>query len=64
MNSAERLRVLCVDDDAGVRELYQTLLRGNGYEVIAASDGRHALHVFQCKKKRSTPSFWTTKCRE
>jgi len=43
--------VLCVDDDAGIRELYGALLGRNGYEVIAASDGRHALHLFQCKEK-------------
>jgi DNA-binding NtrC family response regulator len=43
--------VLCVDDDAGIRALYQSLLGRNGYEVIAASDGRHALRVFQSKEK-------------
>jgi CheY-like chemotaxis protein len=43
--------VLCVDDDAGIRELYGALLGQNGYEVIAASNGRHALHVFQDKEE-------------
>jgi DNA-binding NtrC family response regulator len=43
--------VLCVDDDAGIRQLYQALLGRNGYEVIAASDARHALHVFHTKEK-------------
>jgi CheY-like chemotaxis protein len=43
--------VLCVDDDARFRELYGKLLRLNGYEVIAASNGRHALHVFDAKDK-------------
>ena len=43
--------VLCVDDDAGIRELYGALLGRNGYEVLSASDGRHALHVFQCKER-------------
>jgi DNA-binding response OmpR family regulator len=42
--------VLCVDDDAGIRELYGALLCQNGYEVLAASNGRHALHVFQDKE--------------
>lgn len=42
--------VLCVDDDAGIRELYGALLGQNGYEVLAASNGRHALHVFQDKE--------------
>ena len=43
--------VLCVDDDAGIRELYGALLGQNGYEVLAASNGRHALHVFQDKEE-------------
>jgi CheY-like chemotaxis protein len=43
--------VLCVDDDAGIRELYQALLGRNGYQVIAASNGRNALRVFQSKEK-------------
>ncbi len=42
--------VLCVDDDAGIRDLYGALLGQNGYEVIAASSGRHALRVFQDKE--------------
>src|ERR1700722_6031311 len=41
--------VMCVDDDAGIRELYGVLLGQNGHEVIAASNGRHALHVFESK---------------
>jgi CheY-like chemotaxis protein len=43
--------VMCVDDDAGIRKLYGTLLGQNGYEVIAATNGRHALHVFESKEK-------------
>ena len=42
--------VMCVDDDAGIRELYGALLGQNGYEVIAATNGRHALRVFESKK--------------
>ena len=41
---------LAVDDDAGIRELYGALLGQNGYEFIAASNGRHALHVFEAKE--------------
>jgi CheY-like chemotaxis protein len=44
------LTVMCVDDDAGIRELYGALLGQNGYEVIAAVNGRHALHVFETKE--------------
>jgi len=43
--------VLCVDDDAGIRELYQALLGRNGYQVIAASNGRNALRLFHSKEK-------------
>ena len=46
------LTVMCVDDDAGIRELYGALLGQNGYEVIAAINGRHALHVFELKERR------------
>ena len=42
--------VMCVDDDAGIRELYGALLGQNGYQVIAANSGRHALHVFESKE--------------
>jgi CheY-like chemotaxis protein len=45
------LTVMCVDDDAGIRELYGALLCGNGYEVLAATNGHHALHVFEAKEK-------------
>jgi DNA-binding NtrC family response regulator len=45
------LTVMCVDDDAGIRELYGALLGQNGYEVIAASNARHALHVFESKER-------------
>ena len=43
--------VLCVDDDAGIRNLYEALLRRYGYEVLAANNGHHALHVFQSNKE-------------
>ena len=43
--------VLCVDDDAGIRNLYEALLRRYGYEVLAANGGHHALHVFQSKEE-------------
>jgi CheY-like chemotaxis protein len=45
------LTVMCVDDDAGIRELYGALLGLNGYEVVAASNGRHALHVFESQEE-------------
>jgi CheY-like chemotaxis protein len=45
------LTVMCVDDDAGIRKLYGALLGQNGYQVVAANSGRHALHVFESKEK-------------
>lgn len=41
--------VLCVDDDPGMRELYQAMLNRNGYEVITVDNAYHALTVCQFK---------------
>jgi len=43
--------VLCVDDDPGMRELYQAMLSRNGYEAITVSNADHALTVCQFKRK-------------
>jgi len=43
--------LLCVDDDRGMRELYQTLLGCYGYDAIVAADGEEALKLFRCKEK-------------
>ncbi|MBW2275755.1 MAG: sigma-54-dependent Fis family transcriptional regulator [Deltaproteobacteria bacterium] len=40
---AERLRVLVIDDDPGVREYMEALVSRQGYEVFAAVDGEEAL---------------------
>jgi two-component system cell cycle sensor histidine kinase/response regulator CckA len=37
--------VLLVQDDGALRELVETYLRGAGYEVLTASDGREALQM-------------------
>ena len=39
--------ILLVEDDAGVRELAEANLRGFGYDVLTAVDGRHALAVLK-----------------
>ncbi len=38
-------RVLMVEDDPSLRELYQTALQGSGYEVTAAASGMEALEL-------------------
>ncbi len=39
--------VLCVDDDPGMRGLYEAMLGRNGYQVITVSNGYHALTAYQ-----------------
>jgi CheY-like chemotaxis protein len=45
-----RPRLLCIDDDAGVRELYRVLFGSYGYEVVLAEDGNRALQIFRSQK--------------
>ena len=42
--------LLCVDDDQGVLEFYETLLASEGYEVLLARDARQALALFDSRK--------------
>jgi len=42
--------VLCVDDDPGMRDLYQAMLSRNGYEAITVGNADHALAVCQFKR--------------
>ncbi|PYM64724.1 MAG: hypothetical protein DME11_12540, partial [Candidatus Rokuibacteriota bacterium] len=44
---SDRLRVLVVDDEPGIRRLIQTSLRGWGYEVFAAATGEEALAILE-----------------
>jgi DNA-binding response OmpR family regulator len=46
MEKAPARRVLIVDDDADIRLLLEELLRGAGYAVKTAPDGRAALRAF------------------
>ena len=43
-NGSERL--LLVEDDRGVRDLVERILKERGYQVIAAGDGKEALRAF------------------
>lgn len=45
-----RPRLLCIDDDAGVRELYRVLFGSYGYEVVLAEDGNRALQIFRSQE--------------
>jgi putative nucleotidyltransferase with HDIG domain len=42
---AEKIRILCVDDDAVVLRSLETLLSTEGYEVLAASNGAEGLSL-------------------
>ena len=46
-----RPTLLCVDDDPGIRELYETMLGTYGYEVLVAEGGLQALNLFRSKKR-------------
>ncbi len=46
MGTAPLRRVLVVDDDDDIRLLLEELLRGAGYDVAPAKDGRSALRMF------------------
>lgn len=44
------LKILIVDDDADNREMLTTLLRGAGYTVVAAEDGRAGLDLARSQR--------------
>ena len=54
--SRDRRRVLVIDDDEGLRDLVEALLRDEGFDVLAARDGEEGLryarewrpHVILC----------------
>src|SRR5262245_66644138 len=43
--SARGGRILVADDDAGVRDVLDQLLRDEGYEVVTAATGQQALNA-------------------
>lgn len=43
----EAKRILVVDDDPTVMALTTSVLQKNGYEVISAHDGKHALRILE-----------------
>ncbi|MGB2946953.1 MAG: response regulator, partial [Nitrospira sp.] len=42
--------ILLVEDDEGIRRLVSAVLRDQGYEVLAATDGVEALQMLQLRK--------------
>jgi CheY-like chemotaxis protein len=40
-------KILCVDDDLGLREMLEVLLKTAGYETIIARDGEEGLALFK-----------------
>lgn len=40
-------KILIVDDEASVRELFASVFTDEGYEVVAAEDGNTALEILQ-----------------
>ena len=40
--------ILVIDDDASIRDLYATILRGEGYRVETAIDGQDGLNQLGC----------------
>ncbi|MEW6218495.1 MAG: PAS domain S-box protein [Thermodesulfobacteriota bacterium] len=50
-----RGRILVMDDEAGVREVAQAVLAGEGYEVETAADGAAALALFVAARQAGRP---------
>lgn len=49
---ADTGRILVLDDEAGIREILQTILTRNGYHVDCVADGRDAIARFkECRDK-------------
>src|SRR5437588_8182755 len=43
-------KILLVEDDNNLREIYQARLQAEGYEIVAAKDGEEALVVAKAQK--------------
>lgn len=43
-------KVLVVDDDKGLRDLYKSELAAEGYEVIVASTGKEAVEILKASR--------------
>ncbi len=43
-------KVLVIDDDAGIRNLFENILKMDGYTVVKASNGPEALQILEQEK--------------
>jgi CheY-like chemotaxis protein len=43
-------KLLCVDDDSGIRKFYKDMFGCHGYDVTVAANGREALKLFLSRK--------------
>ncbi|MBW2742272.1 MAG: response regulator [Deltaproteobacteria bacterium] len=41
------LKILLIDDEAGIRKLLSISLRGEGYDVITAENGKRGIELFE-----------------
>ena len=47
-----RAKLLCVDDDPGIREFYDALFGSHNYEVVSAANGRQALTILRSHRNK------------
>jgi len=47
---AEKIKILCVEDEQDIRENIVEILRDEGFEVFEAQNGKHAFEVFNAAK--------------
>jgi len=49
-NSSMKKKILVVDDEEGLRLLYEEVLKAEGYEVLTARNGREAIQQLEAGK--------------
>jgi DNA-binding response OmpR family regulator len=46
----QKIKICIVEDEPSIREIYQTVLEGDGFEVFTAEDGERGLEVISAQK--------------
>ena len=49
------LRVLCIDDEPGLREVLDQVLKNNGHKVSVAANGKQGIDAFELAEKEQRP---------